>query len=121
MKTDATIERPSIASFVILDGSLAVLAALAISPGLADQVRRRVPIPSNRVLRWILIAAGVVHLGEGVVAWRLAQAKGLNARSWAVQTTLVGFPSLVLLRRSKVAKTADSATITDFARTNVHD
>jgi hypothetical protein len=89
--------RPSFGWFLLLDGGLAALAALCLLPGLAAAVRRRMPLPSDRALRGLLIGAIVVHLGEGTAAYIAAKAKGRHAFGWAVQTAVVGFPSLRLL------------------------
>lgn len=93
-----TLERPHWAWFAVLDGSLALLGLLALFPGLARTVRKRAPIPPQSALRAIFFAAIVVHLGEGAAAWALARKKGLNPGPWALQTTIVGFPSLLALR-----------------------
>lgn len=92
------IEHPHWSWFVLLDGSLGVLSALVLAPSLAARVRRRGPLPSTRTLRAILVGALVVHLAEGGVAWRLARRDDLDAPRWALQTAIVGFPSLLLLR-----------------------
>jgi len=92
-------QRPSILWFVVLDGSLAILALVVLLPALAARIRSRFPLPSDRWLKAILLGALLVHLGEGSVAWRQASAKGLPAAAWAAQTTLVGFPSLIELSK----------------------
>ena len=97
MTAPQTIERPAWWWFVLLDGSLLALTVLAISPRLADRVRARAPLPSTRVLRSILVAALMTHLVEGWVAWRRAKRDDLDAGRWALQTAVVGFPSLRLL------------------------
>lgn len=52
-------------------------------------------------LRIIFVAAVLTHAAEARYAWRLARRAGLetSARGWAVQTFLLGFPSLRLLRQ----------------------
>jgi uncharacterized membrane-anchored protein len=96
-ENETTIDRPALAWFLLLDGGLVLLAALALLPGVADRVRSHLPVPSTKVLRTILLLAIVVHLGEGAIAWVLASKRGLDARRWATQTAIVGFPSLRLL------------------------
>ena len=102
-ENETTIDRPSLAWFLLLDGGLVLLAALALLPGVADRVRAHLPVPSTKVLRTILLLAIVVHLGEGVTAWVLASKRGLDARRWATQTAIVGFPSLRLLASHQAA------------------
>jgi hypothetical protein len=51
------------------------------------------------VLRWLLIATGVIHVTEAAVAARNAGRRGLPRRKWGLQTFVVGFPSLLELRR----------------------
>ena len=68
----APFDRPAWWWFALLDGPLGLLALLALRPGLAAKVRRRIPLQSDRTLR---------------------------ALPWALQTTLVGFPSLLLLNQ----------------------
>jgi hypothetical protein len=51
------------------------------------------------LLSGIFIAAVVTHLLEALYAWRLAQRHGLtrSAAGWALQTFLLGYPSLRML------------------------
>jgi hypothetical protein len=97
MTTTRTIERPAWWWFVLLDGGLLTLGVLALSPRGAAWMRERAPLPSTRVLRSLLLAALVTHLTEGGVAWRRAKHDDLDASRWALQTAVVGFPSLRLL------------------------
>ena len=97
MDHDADPIRPAVGWFLLLDGGLLALAAVALIPALATRVRSRVPLPSDRVLRLVLLGALVTHLGEGIAAAIMATRRGRDARAWAIQTTIVGFPSLRLL------------------------
>jgi hypothetical protein len=63
-----------------------------------------VPIGSNSALRKIFLAAILIHLAEGAVAGALARKKGLSSGDWAIQTTIVGFPSLLALAAQKSEK-----------------
>jgi hypothetical protein len=89
---------PSVGWFVLLDGGLVLLAVLSASPGAYRALGRRVPLPSRAGLRRLLVGALALHLAEGAVAARLAQRRGLDAGAWALQTAIVGFPSLRILR-----------------------
>lgn len=57
---------------------------------------------SQRMIQAAFVIACLVHLGEGVYAWRLAsRVDPANAKGWFWQTSALGFPSLrLLLRRS---------------------
>jgi 3beta-hydroxy-delta5-steroid dehydrogenase/steroid delta-isomerase len=50
-----------------------------------------------RLLLWVFLAAVTCHCLEAVWAFRLAWAHRLGAARWAVQTTVLGFPSLEAL------------------------
>ncbi len=89
--------RPALGWFLLLDGGLLALLVVALVPPFAARVRRMVPLPSDRVLRAVLLAAIVTHLGEGLAAAIMAGRRGRDVRGWAIQTTIVGFPSLRLL------------------------
>ena len=92
--------RPALGWFLLLDGGLLALCAVALVPGLAARVRRSVPIPSDRILSRVLLAAIVTHLGEGLAAAIMAGRRRRDVRGWVIQTPLVGFPSLRLLAAS---------------------
>ena len=92
--------RPAFGWVLLLDGGLLALALVALLPSLAMRVRRSVPIPSDRVLRMILIVAVLTHLGEGIAAAFMASRRGRDVRGWALQTAIVGFPSLRLLAKA---------------------
>ena len=54
---------------------------------------------SHRILQAIFVLACIVHIGEGAYAWFLARrVDPENAVAWCWQTTMLGFPSLMLLR-----------------------
>ena len=95
----ADVTRPALAWFAVLDGGLVTLAALAASPTLHERVRARVPLPSRSTLRSLLVGTALVHVGEAVSAHRTATRHGLPGRPWATQTFVVGFPSLLALRK----------------------
>jgi len=95
----APFDRPAWWWFALLDGPLGLLALLALRPGLAAKVRRRIPLQSDRTLRAVFALAIAIHLGEGALAWKNAKKRGVPALPWVLQTTLVGFPSLLLLNQ----------------------
>jgi hypothetical protein len=98
-----TVVRPAWWWFALLDGGIAALALLAGN----DSVARRspVPLPGPSLARLMLVATAAIHLVEGLAALRVAQRRGLPATRWAGQTFVVGFPSLVALRRSPAVGT----------------
>ena len=89
--------RPTIGWFLLLDGGLLALTVVALIPPLAARLRARVPLPSDRVLRLVLLGALLTHVAEGLAAGVMARSRGRDAAAWAIQTTIVGFPSLRLL------------------------
>jgi hypothetical protein len=91
--------RPATGWFVLLDGGIAILTLLVGSSQVYDAVHRQVPLPSRRDLRAMLAGAAVIHALEGRHAARTARRHGLPPARWAAQTCVVGFPSLVQLRR----------------------
>jgi hypothetical protein len=99
----APVTRPSTGWFLLLDGGLALLALLALGRGPYRVARRRVPLPPRAALQALLGATAVVHVAEAAAAARQAKARGLPVRPWALQTLVVGFPSLLALRRTPAA------------------
>jgi len=94
------VARPALGWFVVLDGGVVVLATLVASPRAYDVAASRVPLPRHRLLRGLLAATVVIHAAEALAAWRVARGRGLDARGWALQTLVVGFPSLRALGRA---------------------
>jgi hypothetical protein len=91
------VVRPAWWWFALLDGGIAVLALLAGNDSIAR--RSPVPLPGPSLARRMLVATAAIHLVEAVGAARVAHRRGLSTRRWAGQTFVVGFPSLVALRR----------------------
>ena len=96
------VVRPSLLWFLLLDGGIVLLARLALS-GRAH--RRGVEIsggslPPREVLQALLAATAVIHAGEALAAGRVARRRGLSPGGWRLQTFIVGFPSLLALRRA---------------------
>ncbi len=107
-RTGNGVIHPSLGWFALLDGGIVVLTALSLSERSYREAARRLLLPPRWVLRRLLVAAGVIHVAEAVYAGRTARRVGLPVGGWALQTLVVGFPSLGALRRvasteSKVA------------------
>lgn len=96
------VERPATGWWVAVLSGMTVLGLIAFRPSWwrwwSTRVTGAIPQPFFRVLFW---AAVVTHVAEGATAVRLAEQAGEHAAtlSWGAQTTLLGFPSLGLLRR----------------------
>ena len=96
------VTRPSVYWFLLLDGGIVILARLALSRAAyrkAGEISRGA-LPPREVLQSMLVGTAVIHAGEALVAGRLARRRGLPARGWRLQTFIVGFPSLVALRKN---------------------
>ncbi|MFN8544066.1 MAG: DUF4499 domain-containing protein [Candidatus Binatia bacterium] len=97
-----TVERPALGWWLAITGGMGGLAFLALDPGAYAWWTEHVTAAFSRgLLEWILVLAIVIHVGEALVARRLARENGLgsSAGGWFWQTLLLGFPSLTLLRR----------------------
>ena len=58
-------------------------------------------LPQQRALRRLFIGAAALHAAESVAAALLARRRGLPSPwRWQLQTFIVGFPSLLALRKS---------------------
>ncbi len=60
-------------------------------------------LPPQEALQALLAATAVIHVGEALVAGRMARRRGLAPRGWRLQTLIVGFPSLRALRKTAPA------------------
>lgn len=100
MAPDPEITRPALGWFLLLDGGLVALAALVASPSAYARASAAVPLPPRDRLKVLLAGATALHVGEAIAARRAARRHGLPARRWAGQTLVVGFPSLLALRRT---------------------
>ena len=96
------VVRPSWLWFLLLDGGIVVLTKLAFSKSAYDKVGERTgdALPPREVLQSMLVGTAVIHVTEALVAGRIARRRGLPVRGWRLQTFVVGFPSLLALRRS---------------------
>jgi hypothetical protein len=105
------VARPPWFWFLLLDGGIVVLARLALSKSTYDMVDEMSgdALPPREVLQALLVGTAVIHAGEALVAGRRARRRGLPTRGWRLQTLMVGFPSLLALRRTAQAPTAPQA------------
>jgi hypothetical protein len=97
------VVRPAWGWFAALDGGMAALAVLCTVAPAYDAVAEvsPAPFPSRQALRALLVGAVAIHLAEAVAAGRIARRRDLPPGGWAFQTLLVGFPSLLALRRAR--------------------
>ena len=95
------VVRPKLWWFLLLDGGIVVLARLVFSPKAYQRAAdlSNGALPPRGVLRALLGATAVIHAAEAVAAGRIAARRGLPAWGWRRQTFVVGFPSLLALRR----------------------
>ena len=96
------VVRPSLFWFLLLDGGIVALTKLACSKTAYDRVDDITgdALPPRETLQALLIGTVVIHAAEAVVAGRMARRHGLSPRGWRLQTFVVGFPSLLSLRRT---------------------
>ncbi len=96
------VVRPSVLWFLLLDGGIVVLTKLAFTKSAyvkANEITGDA-LPPREVLQALLAATVVIHAAEALAAGPMARRRGLPARGWRRQTFVVGFPSLLALRRS---------------------
>ncbi len=96
------VVRPPLFWFLLLDGSLLALIKLALSKTSYDKVNDMAgdALPPRETLQALTIGALGLHLFEALIAGRMAKRRGLAPGGWRVQTLVVGFPSILALRRS---------------------
>lgn len=96
------VDHPELGWWVAVLGGLGTLGVLAFDAGAYATWCAHVTAGiSQGRLRIIFVAAVLTHAAEAAYAWRVARRAGLttSARGWVVQTFVLGFPSLRLLRR----------------------
>jgi hypothetical protein len=95
------VVRPHWRWFALLDGGLVLLCAVSFSDGAYGCLKGvgSERLPRQAALRLLLGGAVVIHVVEAMAAARGAQSRGLSVRGWTSQTLVVGFPSLLVLRR----------------------
>ena len=96
------VVRPSFFWFLLLDGGIVALTKLSVSKTSYDKVNDMTSdaLPPRETLQLMLIGTAAIHLTEALVAGRMAKRRGLSPRGWRLQTFVVGFPSLLSLRRT---------------------
>jgi transmembrane protein TMEM254 len=96
------VVRPSLFWFLLLDGGIVALTKLAVSKSAYDKVDDMTGdlLPPRETLQVMLIGTAVIHATEALWAGRMAKRRGISPRGWRLQTFVVGFPSLLSLRRS---------------------
>lgn len=94
--------RPSRLWFVLLDGGIVILALLVFNRRAYDKAGELVgdALPPREVFQALLAGTAVVHAGEALLVGRIARRRGVSGRRWRLQTLVVGFPSLLALRRA---------------------
>ena len=104
----ASVVRPSWLWFLLLDGGIVVLARLVFNDGAYRRWSElsKGALPPRGALRAMLGATAVIHVAEAVAAGRLARRRGLPAGGWRLQTFVVGFPSLLELRKQAAEATS---------------
>jgi hypothetical protein len=97
-----SVVRPSLFWFLLLDGGIVALTKLSVSKTAYDKVNDMTgdALPPRGTLQAMLIGTGVIHAVEALAAGRMATRRGLSPRGWRLQTFVVGFPSLLSLRRT---------------------
>ena len=101
--------RPALVWWVLIVPAMAFLAILAASPALAAQWQSLSRTPfSHAAYQWLWWLAVLAHVAEAAYALSLAgrSAEAPLRKQWALQTLILGFPSLLLLR----ARTAGQQT-----------
>jgi len=95
--------RPSLLWYVALDSGVALTAAMALSADLYAKVAEAspVPVPSRRAVQAMFAGTVVLHIIESKVAYSMAKRRGQDrsAVRWGVSALVVGFPTLLKLRK----------------------
>jgi hypothetical protein len=94
--------RPSLFWFLLLDGGIVVMIKLLVSQQAYDTLNELTgdKLPPRSTLRALLAGTAAIHLAEAIAAGRIATRRGLAPGPWRVQTFVVGFPSLLALRKA---------------------
>jgi hypothetical protein len=97
------VRRPSLLWFLLLDGGIVLLALLVFNDAAYVRARERMEgrLPSRDTLVGLLVATAVIHTVEALAAGRIARRRGLARGRWRAQTFVVGFPSLLALRKTR--------------------
>lgn len=95
-----TVERPPIGWWIAVLGGLGLNAWVGFSDAAYAAWSTHVTtVLAQTTIRNIFFAAVAVHAAEAAYAHRIAHRAGWrSANAWALQTFLLGFPSLTRLR-----------------------
>ncbi len=98
---DDSVQRPPLGWWIAILGGLALNAWIGFSDSAyavwCSIVTTALP---QTLIRNIFLGGVLVHIGEAAYAWRMATLANLrSAPGWALQTFLLGFPSLMRLRK----------------------
>jgi Domain of unknown function (DUF4499) len=98
-----SLRRPSVLWFLLLDGGIVLMALLAFNDQAYARASERLAerLPRRETLVGMLIGTAVIHFVEAAAAGRIARKRGMAPGGWRVQTFVVGFPSLLALRKTK--------------------
>ena len=95
------MERPKAIWWLLIVPPMTLLAVLSVSAQSVVWWREWSHLPLSQVVyQWIFVLSTVTHVAEASYAWRLAS-RGPQAPlrfAWTLQTFLLGYPSLRLLR-----------------------
>lgn len=102
---DDIVERPHVGWWISIIGGLGLTAALALSDGAFAWWSATVTTALSReLIRGIFYGAAFLHVFEASYAFSVAKKLGLaSAPGWGLQTFILGFPSLRLLLKRRVA------------------
>jgi hypothetical protein len=94
--------RPSLFWFVLLDGGILLMIQLVLSQRSYDRLNELSGerLPRRTTVRAMLAGTAVIHAAEALAAGRTAARRGLAPGGWRIQTFVVGFPSLLALRKA---------------------
>jgi hypothetical protein len=95
------VERPPLGWWIGILGGLGFNALVGFNDGAyAMWCSYVTSFLSQGLIRFIFVAGVAAHVGEAIYAWRIARQAGLRtAGGWALQTFLIGFPSLGRLQQ----------------------
>lgn len=100
-KKEKKVVHPHWLWFLVLDGGIWLLIQIMFNRKTYEQAREKASnrLPSFEIVQGLLAGTAVIHAGEAMLAGRMAAKRGLPRRGWMLQTFVVGFPSLLELRK----------------------